>query len=364
MATAPEPNDPQGWVKNPPSVFVKVHSVTSKATLNGQLGLILQYLPDKQRYTVLLCISQEVVSLKSDNLSVCSMLEQAKAYWQMLQNNRDLQGQYRQFVEQVQRRSGGLKLEYLLVLLLVVLGALWYFIGFTKLVTLLTVVMMLLTIVSPDLLEGKDWRTVARNAPMRYREVIRTQVPYIGPAVSKRTSYLALFTIAWVAFIGYSLMGTPSRNNKGWLPLKKSSAAAAPRVLEGLRLEQEQQQFYRLGFEDATNQLEFGTSLPKVEAATIDVGPKGVADVDDLEEDDYAWSRTGTAPSRGSSKSPFTLSTGLALFTLYRILQPLAYNPTQHQYDVQLLLTNLRHLDTWRMAALAFAVYRIVAAFL
>jgi hypothetical protein len=40
MATAPEPNDPQGWVKNPPSVFVKVHSVTSKATLNGQLGLI------------------------------------------------------------------------------------------------------------------------------------------------------------------------------------------------------------------------------------------------------------------------------------------------------------------------------------
>jgi hypothetical protein len=304
------------------------------------------------------------VLLKADNLSVCSMLEQAKAYWQMLQNNRDLQRQYRPFVEQLQRRSGGLKLEYLLVLLLVVLGALWYFIGFTKLVTLLTVVMMLLTIVSPDLLEGKDWRTVARNAPMRYREVIRTQVPYIGPVVAKRTSYLALFTVAWVAFIGYSLMGTPSRNNKGLLPFKKPFATATLRVVEGIGVVQ-QQQFYRLGFEDAMNQLEFGTSLLKIEEApTIVVGPNGVVDVDDMEEGDYAWSRTGAAPSRASSKSPFSLSTGLALFALYRILQPLAYNPTQNQYDWQLLLTNLRHLDTWRMAALAFAVYRIVASFL
>jgi hypothetical protein len=356
MATG-EANDPQGWAKNPPSVFVKVHSLTSQATRNGQLGLILQYLPDKQRYTVLLCISQQVVSLKADNCTVCSMWEQARAYWQMLLHHRDLQRQYRQCVEQVQRRTGGLKVEYLLVLLLLLLATLWYCIGFTKLLTIVTVLGMVLTIVSPDLLEGQDWRTVLRNAPQRYREVLRTQVPFIGPALARRPRLLAACTMALLAFVGAALVGTPSRRG---VPSYGPKQPQSPRVVETVEQQQQQQQLYRLGFEDATNQLEFGTSFPKI----VDP-PNGMADGvgDDLDDYDSSWSRIASTPVRAASKSPVSLSTGLALFTLYRILQPLAYNPTQHQYDFQLLLTNVRHLDAWRMAALAFAVYRIVAAF-
>jgi uncharacterized protein YlbG (UPF0298 family) len=390
--------DPKGWVQNPPSVFVKVQGVTSRATLNGKFGLIMQYVSDKQRYTVVLCESQEIVSLKVENLQVCSFLEKFPAYTQMIRHNPDIQRQYQKVTQQVQQRlPKGMKLSYALVLLLVGLVFLWYMMGWSKLLLLGTVGIAIMTMIGPDLMEGKDLRSIVRSVPLRYRDLVRTQIPYVGPTLASRSSYLMIITIVFLALLLYSFLGTPT-NSMFWNHRRRAAStrmsstrsiyphhtndvvttSKSSRQLldpDDARVVVPPEYYYQLGFDDATKGLDFGTSLPKkVKAAKEDVilNEDGTTtDIDEEEEEDpYAGSsstgRRSDTTTRGqkAKTTPFSISTIMAMFTIYRIVQPLAYNTNTGQYDWQLLLANVQHLDMWKYGILAFAFYRIVASFL
>jgi hypothetical protein len=348
--------DPNGWVQNPPSVFVKVHG-TSREMINGKLGLVLQYAADRGRYTVLLCESQDPVSLKSDNLVPCGMLEKAQAYMQMMQHNPDIQRQLQQISQQVQQRTG-LTPQYALALVAMALLAGWYTLGVTKLLLVLTVLTVVLTVIGPDLAAGGTARTILRAAPARWRQVVREQIPVVGAKIADRTILLNVFTALLVAFVAYSLVASSSSSPAG----RAAKGASAPITSTTTRMlsVDMQKHYYKLGFDDATNAKEFGASLV-VSAATADESATGAVD-----NDDYAWRNLDSSYETTTPKkktSPLSLQTAFAAYTIYRTLQPLAVN-ADGRFDVALLRVNLTHLEVWKLGILGFAVYRIVSVFL
>jgi hypothetical protein len=254
-----------------------------------------------------------------------------------------------------------------------------------------------MTMIGPDLMEGKDLRSIVRSVPLRYRDLVRTQIPYVGPTLASRSSYLMIVTVVFLALLLYSFLGTPT-NSMFWnhhrqaASTRMSTTRSIPHhphhtndvmttsvssrelldTTDNARAVPPTEYYYQLGFDDATKGLDFGTSLPKkVKAAKEDViiNDDGTT-TDDEEEDQYAWSsstgRRSDTTTRGqkSKTTPFSISTIMAMFTIYRIVQPLAYNTNTGQYDWQLLLANVQHLDMWKYGILAFAFYRIVASFL
>lgn len=357
--------DPNGWVQNPPSTFVKI-SGTSRETLNGQLGLVLQYLEDRGRYMVVLCENQQSqVALKPENLTACAgMLDKSKAYYQMLKNNPQFQQQFRQVKAQVEARTG-LKAEYILAIALVSLTIGWYFIGFSKVMMLLTIAIIVLTVVGPDLAAGKDLKTCLRNAPTRWRSLVQEQVPVLGPKIAANPWYLRAFTALLTAFVLYSLVVTPNRRPRG------SVAKVPPLAVTTVEL---QQKYYKLGFDDATAGLDFGASLskePDVSAADDIASGDGIRSADTSDSGYSSWRRPvglendfdAYEPAATKKKSPFNLSTVFAAFTIYRILGPMAMNG-EGRFDLPLLRANLSNLEVYKLAILAFSVYRLLSAFL
>ena len=367
--------DPNNWVKNPPSTFVRVHG-TSRETLNGQLGIVLQYLDDKARYMVLLCENQQSpVALKPENLAVCSgLLDKGKGYYQMFKHNPQVRQQFQQVQNQIKARTG-LEAHYVLALVLVLFTVGCYGIGFSKTMMLLTTLIVILTILGPDLAAGKDLRTCLRNAPVRWRAVVQEQVPVVGPKIAANPWYLRAFTALMVLFVLYSLIATPKKGR----PL--SSSSSTPRtnsrglLANTVATSELKQKYYKLGFDDATSGLEFGASLPKADAeegpdtltgSIIDDNDgssnaaRGVGYSSWRQEEDFT---TAFDPTPVKKKSPLSLSTAFAAFTVYRILSPLAMN-ADGKLDLPLLRANLTNLEVYKLGILAFSVYRLVTAFL
>jgi len=350
--------DPNGWVQNPPSVFVKVHG-TSRDDYNGRLGLVLQYADNRGRYMILLCESQAQVSLKPENLVAAGMMEKATAYYQMIKNNPDVQRQFQQLSAQVQARTG-LKVEYVFAILLLSFTIGWYRLGFSNVMMLLTGLVLVLTVVGPDLAAGRDARTCLRNAPTRWREVVRQQIPVVGPKIASNDWLLRGFTALIVAFVVYSLVATPNRRAVG--PRTSTSIPTAPAMSSEL-----QQKYYKIGFDDAVAGKEFGASLPAPEVVveeTVDIVSGGGGDDSGYSswrsaiglEDDLAY------PTIPKKKSPFTLATAFSVFTIYRILSPMAFN-ADGRFDLQLLRANLSNMEVYKLGILGFSVYRLVSAF-
>jgi len=362
--------DPNGWVQNPPSTFVKING-TSRETLNGQLGLVLQYLEDRGRYMVVLSENQQSqVALKPENLTVCAgMLDKAKAYYQMLKNNPQVRQQFQQVQTQIQSRTG-LKAEYILAIILVSFTVCWYFIGFSKVMMLLTSAIIILTVMGPDLAAGKDLKTCLRNAPTRWRSVVQEQVPVVGPKIAANPWYLRAFTVLLTVFVLYSLLVTPNHRPRGSVA-KAPPAASASLAATTVEL---QQKYYKLGFDDASAGQEFGTSLPNEpvvltveDTAAVD----GISSAASSDSGYSSWRRAvglendfdTYAPVAAKKKSPFNLSTAFAAFTIYRILSPIAMN-AEGRFDLPLLRANLSNLEVYKLGILAFSVYRLVSAFL
>lgn len=362
--------DPNHWVQNPPSTIVKIQD-TSRADYNGQLAIVLQYMEDRGRYMVTLCANpQTQVALKSDNLQVAGMIDKAKGYYQILCNSPEIRRQYEQISNQVELRTK-LKLEYVLIILVIALAVGWYFLGITRTLTILMVLFTVLTILGPDLVQGKPMAVCLNNAPMRWREIVRTQIPMVGPRIAVNEWYLRGFTALVIAFVAVSLIPTSASrkviNRQSSYP---SSIPTNPTSPPTSLIAELQQKYYKLGFEDATQQKDYGTSFPAPELlvdeavdviSNDDTGgysswrrPMGYDNAFGPEQDMY-----GPSPK----KSPFTISTAMSLFAIYSILYPKAVNG-EGRFDLQLLIANLSNIPVYQMGVLALSLYRLVNAFL
>jgi hypothetical protein len=351
--------DPNNWVQNPPQTFVKVHG-TTREMINGKTGLVLQYHPNRARYTILLTESQDQVSLKGENLAVAGMVDKAKAYYEMLRNNPQIRQQLQTLSRQVYTATG-LAPQVLLGLTggLFALG--WYLLGFSKALLLATTGIMLVSVIGPDVVAQRGWRGALSEAPNRWREIVQTQIPVIGPRIASNAMYLRLFTGLLALILVYGIVGGPASGTTTATSRRLPTSGIASKSARSVLTEDIKQRYYKLGFDDATDAKTFGASLLEADEGTAGAAAPSPTSTLGGENDDYDEYYNPSPPTVGK-KSPLNLSTAFALFTIYRTMQPMAFDPNGN-FSFNLLRANIQTMEVWRLGLLGFAVYRVVAAF-
>jgi prepilin signal peptidase PulO-like enzyme (type II secretory pathway) len=352
-----------------------------------------------------LTVSQQQVSLKAENLVKASWMEQMRGQVELLQNNADIQQQIGQFSQRIQTATQGrLNIQKVMILLGVLVLMLIYGIGFSKTLLLLSFIILMGIIIAPDLKSPSvTLRQVVQNLPLRVKTVIRQQVPYYGNVIADNHLYTAaLVGLVLAFFVNAMLQGkgtvvAPSRATvatPAWLSptrlweklglasgsdhvgtssgvttddggstimntvLDASSSSSSPPIVRPYISQKSLlADAYKRGFDDATSQKEFGTSLEELlqrqeerqmQAATADF------------HDDPIISPPPPAPR---SSSIMSASSIFSLLYIGRTLYS-AGQTADHGFDVPLMMANLRTMDTMRLAMLGFSMYRLVSPLL
>ena len=346
-------SDPNGWVTQPPATMVKVVN-TSRDVLNGKLGIVLAYQNDRGRYVVLMTVSQEQVSLKPDNLVKGSWTEQFQAQYELMQNNAQVRQQLRSIYEQVQRVTG-VKPEYVAGGVAVALLVSFFLFGFSRVMMVISFAMLLGLMVQPDIQAGASMKQIMRNAPMRFKAMIRQNVPMVGDRIANSDILTGLAFGVIVFFFINALVGgrstpkatpPPPHAAGGAMPFVPKPAVPDRRLLED---------FYKLGFEDGQTGKEFGTSLPEVEIEP----PKGA-------DPEFSWPGSDYVPPQTPRSSLLSKMTNWSsLLSLYVVASTVfnAGRTPEGGFDPQLMVVNIRMLDVWKQGMLALSVYRLLSPF-
>jgi hypothetical protein len=324
---------------------------------------------------------------------------------ELLQNNADIQQQIMQFTQRIQTATGGrLNIQKVAMLLGVTVLVMIYWIGFSKTLLLLSFFILMAMITAPDLKSNHvTLRQVLQNLPMRVRTVIRQQVPYYGNAIADNNLYTAaLVGLVLAFFVNAMVQGkvapraaSPAATSEpSWLSpnrlLEKlglasggnggansgnvgtSSAAAndggstmntvldassSPIVRPYISKKGLLEDAYKRGFEDATSQKEFGTSLEELLQRQEE--KMHAAEFHDLPAPIIS-----PPPLQRSPSSMMSASSLFSILYIARTLYSAGQTADHHGFDVQLMIANLRTMDTIRLAMLGFSIYRLVAPFL
>jgi hypothetical protein len=377
-------SDPNGWVLNPPTKFVTIHSLTSQAALNGQTAVVVGYLDDSRRYVVVPTLDQKrQVSLRADNLTPCGWLGSAKAQYQMLAENPVV----RQQVVEVWDRQVKPKLPPVLqsprrlaAAAAAVLLALVYLLGLSRTMLAISFVVMSAMVLGPILRQTTNPRDVARRVVPKAQELLRQSgLPLAARAASSPYStgaVLAVFVALFVSGMippsngggGGAAAGPAPWTSSGWFPPSSTPIAS----------QHEREHYYKLGFDDATAHRAFGESLPPATeppAAAAEAERKLDETTLDLSStvNEYAAAGRPSAPSYFGSSPPPPLrrkkmlgignvaSIGFTGQALYRMGMS---SGGDGRWSIATLYRNLALLPPWRMALLGLSVYRIASALL
>ena len=375
-------SDPNGWVLNPPSKFVKIHSLTSQAALNGQTAVVVGYLDDSRRYVVVPTLDQKrQVSLRADNLAPCGWLESAKAQYQMLVENPVV----RQQVVEAWDRQVKPKLPAVLqsprrlaAAAAASLLALVFLLGLSRTMLAISFVIMSAMVLGPILRQTTNPRDVARRVVPQTQELLRQSgFPLAARAASSPYSTGAVLAVFVALFV--SGMVPPSNGGGGgaaagpapWTPSRWFPSSSTP-----ITSQHEREHYYKLGFDDAAAHRAFGESLPAAtEPPAVPAERKLVETTLDLSSsvNEYAAAGRPNAPSYfGSSPPPprrrkKMLGIGNVAsigFTGQALYQMGMSSGGDGRWSIGTLYRNLSMLPPWRMALLGLSVYRIASALL
>jgi hypothetical protein len=319
--------DPNGWVKNPPSTFLKITG-TSRDALNNSVGLILNY-NDNQRYLVHLPNQQQVL-LKAENLQPCSYMEQIKAQYDFISQDPTVRRQLTEFLGKV-RGVFGVDAKYVLVGALLAVVASIYFLGFSRTLLMLSFAVMLGMVCLPDLMQGTaSWKVVLQRAPDNLKTLLRQSGVPVLPTIASNKYYFGGFCFVVLAFFATGMM--PARTG-----VSSGSSSSSSSSME---------QAYKLGFQDATESREYGASLAS--AAGTDSMDRLL-----LDEDDFALT--------SSKKSLFSISNAMSVMYLTRTVYSLGQDGGGG-WNWRLAKQNLITLEPWKLGFLALSIYRLFSA--
>lgn len=349
--------DPNGWVTNPPATMVKVAN-TSREVLNGKLGVVLAYQSDRGRYVVAMAVSQEQVSLKPDNLVKGSWMEQLQAQFEFMKNNPQVQQQVQTYYRQVQQATG-VRPEYVAAAAGVLLLACVYLFGLSRIMMIISFAMLVALVVQPDLAAGASRERIVRNAPMRFKAMLRQNVPVVGDRIANSNLLTGLvFAVMMLFFVNALVGGGGTGSSKAVPPPPPGGNGAAPFVPKSAVDRQLLEDHYKWGFEDGKANADFGTSLPEVSVEP----PKGVET-----DSSFAWPGSDYAPPPAPKPSLVSkLTNWSTMISVYVVGSTLfrAGHTADGGFDPQLMVANLRMLDVWKQGMLALSVYRLLSAVL
>ena len=165
--------------------------------------------------------------------------------------------------------------------------------------------------------------------------------------------------VVFMIFIaGKSLVGGGSPKASGMPP---PNTNVPPTLPKHASIEALKQEHYKLGFEDAKNGLDFGTSL-KTAAESTTTTPRGLSQGDDefppLNEFD---SMDYTPPPQ---KRGFGFSSAMSAFYLAQTAYELGKDPVAGSFSVPRMIANAKTLEPWKMGMAAFSLYNLVRSFI
>lgn len=347
--------DPLGFLPNPsqPSTIVKVVG-TARDDMNGQLGVVVQYQQDRGRYLVQNATTQQLMALKPENLVKASTMESARAQVQLLQNNPQVQQKLREVYAKVKRALHPIPPKYAAGALVLLWFALIYFVGFSKTIMVSSVIMLLLMVVAPDLLEGASAKTMRTNFPRRCREAIETNIPFLQGRVSNKVAVVIVVGMVALAILSLFSGAIASKGAAGPPP---QHPTVGDRAVNMPHLKALKEEYYKMGFEDAKNGLEFGTSL-NVESVPRDLSSPST-DIDgndakmEYEFDDYPM-----APP--PERKGFGFGSAMSAFFLFRTASELGRDAGGGGWSFQRMMANARTLEPWKLGMVGFSLYNLV----
>jgi hypothetical protein len=398
-------NDPNGWVTNPPRTFVKVINVTSKPALNGRCGIIISYSDDRQRYRLQLAPvpvdtnnadtnsttgnpMPEMVALKVDNLVKASFVDGLLAQYHFLRHDPRILQQftvyYDRFARVLPRPITPLYAFGIFGALLFLATYQW---GFSRTLLFLSMMILLATLTAPDwwptvmnhnaqsMNPMGTLRLVWTNLPMRFRAMLRENVPYgYGNIIADNVYLTTTAAIVFLVLFVYAIRG--SGGNKSPVDLSiladdasftSSSHSHSASFPNRSTLER----YYKLGFEDAMAQLPFGKSMPPHIERELHGHGGNVRGADPAWSDNLSGPlpsihriSEGNAPSsRGNSGLLSKASTMMSVVYLYRTIMSLGADASGN-WSHHLAMANLQTLEPWKLGMLGLSIYRIIGAWI
>jgi len=316
-------SDPQNFVQE----IVKVVN-TSRDDVNGSTGVVVNYNTGRGRYSVVLGRNpRDVMSFKPENLQKANFIEgiQAKyllSKYQLMQSPQgmEMRRQWTQFSNTYlpsQLRSpeaffGSIGLVFLLMV---------YFFGFLKVVLFVSLFTMPLLLVGQELMQGTPVINCIKLIPSKIVMAIRDATGY-------NVSYRVATSIILVMY-ALSIRPLISSPQRSKLSTRREESSM-----------DQAEKFYKMGWDDAMNSMNYGSSM------------SSSYDGENLAYDDYS----GRSSRFGGMWSQISVAMSLAVFV--RALIDLAKGPEGMR--VENIVPNLKRMEPWRVAMLAFSLYRVV----
>jgi hypothetical protein len=354
---ASDGRDPSGFVTSTPSVVVKVVD-TARNDINGLLGIVISYNVERERYLVHMTRSQSTMAFKKENLAKANMMESYRSQWQQLQNDPRVREKMGQYMRQCQQLVAPAQLTHVIFGIVAVLALLMYLVGFTKLLMLLSTLILLLVIAGPDIMNKKPPKFILNNFPNRAREVMEDNVPMLKGRISNRMAMGVMLLMVALCLQSLFLGGGKKRAQASVQP-PASSHVMSPSFAA--------QKYYNLGFEDATAGLKHGTSLPEPEDE-MPLAQQGEREPHyrDLGQDGDYYSPPSPPLKKNDNSflsNAMSITNAMSIFYLYRTIMELGTEPSTGLFATGQLLPNIQHAELWRKALLALSVYKVLRIF-
>eukprot|EP00984_Skeletonema_dohrnii_P005284 scaffold1845_cov127-Skeletonema_dohrnii-CCMP3373.AAC.7 len=368
--------------------LLKLHNISARPELNGQLGQAVSFAAGRYVVAVLTAeiaatmaggnnaVEPSYLKLKPESLVEATNFEQLKFGAAVAFHHAQLyidsaacqeRGSYimsllpppLQAKLTPQKAILGAVIVVLLNIMLV-FKLLSGWIGFTKIFVFLSLIALVSTITSPDWMEGvkagKPLRLIAKsaaiNAPTRFKQILIELTGYRN--ISDRMALgLMVAMLLWSGKILITPSARPAR-----LQPPTPNGSMQPRVPRIPQYDLEN--IYKMGWDDAKAGNDFGTSLPEeiLKADPVEaVKPSGY-------EESFDWAYDPPPPPKQKSSS-FGMSTMLSIFTLYRFGKDLVVTPDgQLMLDPAYIMMRLRNIEPWRLGLMGMSLYRVVNAFI
>jgi len=386
---------------------VKIHNLSVRPDLNGKVGTVISYLPDKMRYLVKLSnphpsvivnaarsgTNISPISLRRDSLIPATVVDRMKCKVFGVREmvtfvltdatvRNELRYVYGSVMQRLPRNS-----YYILPALITILFLSMYLIGFSKTLIAFSLLVMIPALSLNDIVAGSNLRTIVKNYPYRVKETISRCTGY-----TRVTTRMAMSIFFIVMLLSVSLLFGPNvtsrpkvlryeyprdtmhdpdnslnQNSLGYkLPDEGSgSHEFKPIVIDTNETPGSQRtikDIYKLGYTDGIQNNDYGASLPDInnDVLTIHEPPRQAPHNRFDSDHNYGYSHDSTYHKK---KNKIGFGTLLSFLALGRIIKDTGFT-SNGNFDFNYFIFNLKNMKPWKMGLGIFMVYNLLKIFI
>ena len=355
-------SDPLGVINNGQPTIVKVHG-TAREDVNGKLGIAIQYNTERGRYIIQLTQNQTTMALKSENIVKASTIETYQGQYQQLMNDPRIKSEITKYYNLIQSKlPPGVKPEYVAGGCVVGFFMVVYFMGFTRFITLFSMVVLLALIVGPDIAAGNNKpEQIMRNFPRNCHRTIENSFPIVRGKINEKIA--VGIVIVMLLLSGKTLFASYSTPRRAPVPSQGGGGYSTP-YSGGGSTRAAIEEAYKKGFDDASNGDVFGHSLPPPATAAA-AASADASSSSSFAEDEIPYDYSVVPPPSTKPASKFGMGQAMSLFYMYRMAMQLGNDPAGVSgFSLERAIANAQIMPVWQMGILGFTFLNLIKPFL